>query len=346
MRQTIFQQLEEKTAEQCVPWHAFIEITRFCNQRCRHCYHDNLSGPHMEQSLFNRCLAELSSAGAMFVTLSGGEPLTHPDICEFLRAATAAGFVISLLTNGSLLSEEMVRQLTITNVTSVAVTLFSASAPIHDRLTTVAGSWQGAVEGIDRCLRKGIRVEVRAPILAENIAGFDQLAQWCEKRQITFRPDPLITPRNSGDPEPLTLQAADDLLASWFDSAEPTQRPGGMHGDNLFCDAGRNYLAIDVEGWVLPCIQWPLRVARVGDMPLLKLWNQSPILNEIRNLTVADLTECSDCCYVSHCDRCPGLAQIESGDLRGPSPGCCRLTRLHMIEPEKGMDKNETSGTA
>lgn len=339
MSQTLFQQLEQKTAEQCVPWHAFLEITRFCNQRCRHCYHDALAGPHMERDLFLRTLAELSRAGAMFLTFSGGEPLAHPDIREFLSEATDAGFALTLLTNGTLLTPGMVTHLSATNVTSVAVTLFSVSPLIHDRLTTVEDSWQAAVAGIERCLQQGIHVEVRTPLLAENMSGLDELARWCESRQITFRPDPLITPRNSGDPGPLALQAADESLRAWFGSAGQPEKTAGVDGDNLFCDAGRNYLAIDAGGWILPCIQWPLRLGRIGETPLVELWNSSPVLGELRGLTRSDLTECSDCCYVLHCDRCPGLAQIESGDLRGPSPGCCRITRLRSTEPGKGMDK-------
>lgn len=333
----LFQRLERQTAATAVPWHGFVEITRACNQRCLHCYHDNLRGPAMSLDLVRQSFDALARAGCLFLTISGGEPLGHPQFESILREAGDQGFAVSLLSNATLIDARRADGLAKSNLNSLAVTLFSAEAELHDFHTARPGSWRAAVRGIDLCRERGIRMEIRAPLLATTLAGWSGLESFCAARSLPLRPDPLLTPRTSGDRTPLTLQADDEETAVWLAARELLPLPDAADEDGrLFCDAGRNYLAIDAEGWILPCIQWPERLGHVVQDDLLRLWRESPRLQQIRSWTVEDLTDCRCCGYRGTCDRCPGLAWLEGGDACGPAGGCCRLARLRSVGSRPG----------
>ena len=77
-----------------------IELTSRCNERCVHCYI-----PHkyklydIKPELYYSVLEQLSRMNVLSVTLSGGEPMMHPQFIEFLRAAKKYDFYVNILSN-------------------------------------------------------------------------------------------------------------------------------------------------------------------------------------------------------------------------------------------------------
>ena len=59
-----------------------------------------------------------------------------------------------------------------------------------------------------------------------------------------------------------------------------------------------------------------------------EIWKKASWLKKWRNLAVRDLKECSDCKYLSFCNRCPGLGLVEDGDLMGPSRIACDISKM------------------
>jgi radical SAM protein with 4Fe4S-binding SPASM domain len=55
---------------------------------------------------------------------------------------------------------------------------------------------------------------------------------------------------------------------------------------------------------------------------------RSPIFSTIRSITLSDLTECKGCKLIPHCNRCPALAEMETGDLLVPSKADCLLASV------------------
>lgn len=88
---------------------ATYEITNSCNFSCKHCMNsssrETAAGLPLETA--KQLLTELYDNGVRSLYLSGGEPLTYPDIDEILRFCRSKGFKLSLATNGSLVSEHM-----------------------------------------------------------------------------------------------------------------------------------------------------------------------------------------------------------------------------------------------
>ena len=90
---------------------AQIIVTRRCNLACGYCNeYDRCSDPVPTASLLRR-IDRLAELGTTVITLSGGEPLLHPDLDRIVARIRERGALAALLTNGTLLTEERVRRL-------------------------------------------------------------------------------------------------------------------------------------------------------------------------------------------------------------------------------------------
>lgn len=88
-----------------------IEVTNTCNFRCLMCPTGNFSQVRtkgfMDEETFEKLVRECAPHGTALRFIGWGEPLTHPDILDFIRLATSAGLLTHLNTNGSKMTREM-----------------------------------------------------------------------------------------------------------------------------------------------------------------------------------------------------------------------------------------------
>jgi len=90
---------------------AHLIVTRRCNLACSYCNeYDHRSAPVPTEKLARRVdlLAEL---GTSVVTLTGGEPLLHPDLEEIIARVRRHRMIAGMITNGYLLSKTRIRRL-------------------------------------------------------------------------------------------------------------------------------------------------------------------------------------------------------------------------------------------
>ncbi len=88
-----------------------LVVTRRCNLSCGYCFeHDKVSAPVPLATLKQR-IDHLANLRSVFVTLTGGESLLHPDIVELVRYVRERGTEPFLNTNGYLLTREIVEGL-------------------------------------------------------------------------------------------------------------------------------------------------------------------------------------------------------------------------------------------
>lgn len=85
--------------------------TRRCNLLCAYCNeYDKVSDPVPTAEMLRR-VDLLAALGASIITISGGEPLLHPDLDQIIRRIRSHGLFATLITNGYLLTPERIKQL-------------------------------------------------------------------------------------------------------------------------------------------------------------------------------------------------------------------------------------------
>jgi MoaA/NifB/PqqE/SkfB family radical SAM enzyme len=93
------------------PLLAHIIPMRRCNLACTYCNEfDDISKPVPIEDMYRR-IDKLGALGTSVVTISGGEPLLHPQLDDIIRRIRANDMVAGLITNGYLLVAERIQQL-------------------------------------------------------------------------------------------------------------------------------------------------------------------------------------------------------------------------------------------
>jgi MoaA/NifB/PqqE/SkfB family radical SAM enzyme len=93
------------------PLLAQMVVTRYCNLDCGYCNEfDKVSKPVPTAELMRR-IDKLAELKTVVLTMTGGEPLTHPDLPALVAHARSRGLVVSSITNGFLLTREWIEKL-------------------------------------------------------------------------------------------------------------------------------------------------------------------------------------------------------------------------------------------
>ena len=84
---------------------------RRCNIACAYCNeYDHVSQP-VPLGELKRRVDKLAELGVSIITMSGGEPLLHPDLDELLRHVRRRGIIASLITNGYFMVPDRIKRL-------------------------------------------------------------------------------------------------------------------------------------------------------------------------------------------------------------------------------------------
>jgi MoaA/NifB/PqqE/SkfB family radical SAM enzyme len=286
-----------------------LELTYRCNLDCFFCYNDlGLAGAPLSRAQYDALLAELAELGTLHLTLSGGEPLAHPDFLAVGARARELGFVVRIKSNGHALRGEMLRRI-VDQVDPfvVEVSLHGAQASTHDLQTRVPGSFDRLLANLREALNLGVRVRLKSTLTRWNEEEIEGMLDLAQELGSPLDFDPEVTPRDDGDREPLSIAPSRQGIERLFRvQAERARRGGDSEGGSQLsvvregdapgaapvpldkhCGAGSAGVAIDPYGNVYPCVQWRRAVGNLHQQSIREIWEQSTGLDEIRRLTVA-----------------------------------------------------------
>ncbi len=311
-----------------------IELTYACNLDCSFCYNDlSLEGKKLSLRQYRELLEDLASLSALNLTLTGGEPLAHPQFYEIAGYARELGFVVRLKSNGHALNENVARRICEeVDPFIIEVSLHGATPTAHDRQTRVPGSFERLVDNIRTMKALGLRVKANSVLTTWNENEVEAMLALCEALDIPLQIDPEVKPRDDGDMSPLGITASPDGLARYkravgrqIESDDPSADPldsfvesanrEKVRGTDKHCGAGSNTLTIDPYGNVLPCVQWRVPVGNLHERRVTEIWAESIILDDVRQTTKAAqrmLADLGDAGLVAN--FCPGAAHTHTGD--------------------------------
>lgn len=246
-----------------------VVITRRCNLSCGYCFeYDKVSQPVPLADLKAR-IDHLAKLGSVFVTLTGGESLLHPDAIELVRYVNERGMIPFLNTNGYLLTRKIIEglnaaglygmQLSIDNATPNAVSKKSLK-PLMPKLRLLARYAQFRVR-INTVL--GSSPPAEALEVARTVVGFGFDSNCSLVRDETGALIP---------PDPATRAAYEEIrglgrrLPSFLD--DNYTRTLLDHGTMEWkCRAGARTFLVDEHGKVHLCQP---RIEAGGGVPLLE----------------------------------------------------------------------------
>lgn len=301
-----------------------IELTSRCNERCVHCYipHD-LKLYDITEDLYYSVLDQLSKMGVLSVTLSGGECMCHPKFKEFLRAAKNYDFYVNILSNLTLLDDEIIAIMKEGNVSSVQTSLYSMIPEHHDAITTVKGSFYKTRDNILKMIENDLPLHVSCPTMKGNKDDYGDVMKWCHEHKIRAQTDYIMMAEFNHETSNLANRLSveecgkviSDIIADDEDYKKAILAPDFVQrcSENQFnperrlCGVGVSSCCMVANGNVYPCAGWQEMVlGNLKEDTLENIWNNSEKINWLRSLKFKDLGggECCKCDKAAFCSPC------------------------------------------
>ena len=338
--------LKRQVGDRRVPLGGTLELTHRCNNRCRHCF-NNLGagdsaarGRELSTREVARILDEAAALGCVWVLLTGGEILLRPDFTEIYDHARGLGLLVTLFTNGTLITPELADHLARHRPFSVEVTLYGATRDTCERVTGNPGSYDACLRGIHLLRERGLPLKLKATLSTLNrheIAAMKRLAE--EELGLPFRFDALLNARCDGRPGPLGLRLTAEAVVA-LDLDDPARaealrefaastRPTGTGAALYPCGGAAHSFAVDPYGRLRACAISPgegfdLRVASFREG-----WEH--FLARLRTLRLDADGTCRSCALRALCGMCPANGELECGDARRPVDFLCRVAHLRAL---------------
>ena len=315
--------IKQKALAAAQPLNVHLELTYACNWRCVFCYNPrHFDRRRLDAAEWAAVLDDLRALGTMTVTLTGGEPLAHPEFFEIAQAVRERHFALRVFTNASLIDDAAADKLAALLPLAVEVSIHGATAEVHDRTTGKPGSFDAALGGVRRLRARNVNVIMKTPVTRGNEHQLDEIIALAASLDLPLQLDPHLTPKDDGDVSPVSLTASVETLRHIAELAHAnggdpfTERTRG--GSN--CGLGRITLAVDPEGNVYPCMQWRHRsIANVRETRLRDAWHTSPVRIEAAAASVAANDRLLDSGgAIGEFPYCPALAMQETGDPLTP----------------------------
>jgi radical SAM protein with 4Fe4S-binding SPASM domain len=317
----------------CTPINVVIETTLRCNLRCVHCYNFDRREPYPRPVLGRelateelcRVIDEVCEAGCVYLSLSGGEPLVHPDLDTLVRRARTHRAFVRVKTNGELLTAERLGRLQEAGVAGYDVSLYGGRPETHDAFTLEPGSFVATVAGIELARRAGALVRVSICVTRLNYRELADMMEIAERYDCSTGVDLQMTVRHGGDPSPRDLRVDRTVLEELYRGpmAELLAEPDFDPGRSVQCNCARTMAGISSTGDVYPCIGAPIPCGNVRDASFAEIWQSSSELQRIRGLTLQDFPACEPCALRPHCSRSSGAVWLNTGSYTGAEAWTC-----------------------
>ncbi|HWQ18640.1 MAG TPA: radical SAM protein [Methanotrichaceae archaeon] len=315
------------------------EVTSACNLKCCYCRASATPTPSVGELNTAEAMAFIDDVAGLkpMLILSGGEPLLRPDIFALARHAVDRGLRVSLATNGTLMTPDMVAKVARSGIVRVSISLDGATPDINDA-TRGSGAYQAALRGMKN-LKGHLEFQINMTITRRNEGEIEPLLNLAEEvgaRAVHFF---FLVPTGRGREEDLiSAERQEELLrqiarecASRKIEIQVTCAPqyariAAESGLSLGqrraggCLAGRSFVFVSRRGDVYPCGYLPVLAGNILARKFTEIWESSEVLKALRDRQLTG--SCGTCAYNQACGGCRARAYAASGDFLGPDPLC------------------------
>jgi radical SAM protein with 4Fe4S-binding SPASM domain len=338
-----------------------IEITSKCNERCVHCYipHDN-NVNHIEPDLFYNVLEQCKNMKLLHLTISGGEPMLHKNFIDFLRKCKEYNFSVNVLSNLTLLNNEIIEEMKTNHLLGVQVSLYSMDSNIHDAITQIKGSFEKTKNAILKMKENDIPLQISCPIMKQNKNCYNDVLNWAKIHNIHVGSDYVIIARYNHTTQNLSNRLSINDIKEVINERivnEPkylelmekeAENKKNITPDDIVCSVCYSSICLSENGNVYPCPGWQgYVVGNVNETPLKDIWNNSINVQYLRGLRKRDFPKCIQCPENEFCTMCMVRNANEHplGDPLAVNEYFCNIAKLNkemVLESKQNLINSQS----
>jgi radical SAM protein with 4Fe4S-binding SPASM domain len=324
---------------------ATIEVTRRCPLQCVHCYNNlpmgDLEAKRGELTYDEHCriLDEMAEAGCLWLLYSGGEIFARKDFLDIYTYAKRKGFLISLFTNGTLISPRIADYLVEWRPFSIEITLYGHTRETYERLTGIPGSYDRCLRGIDLLRERRLPLKLKTVAISINKHEIGEMRKFAEELGVGFKFDGMMNPRIDCSQSPLAVRLQPwelvkmdledpERVAEWKKFSARFNGPvKPEYSDDVYhCGGGVNGFAIDPEGKMSICVLSHFDTYDLRRGSFREGWDH--FLRLVRQKKITRVTKCTACEIKPMCGMCPANGELENGDPESPVDFLCHVAHL------------------
>lgn len=305
-------------------------ITKHCNLKCRHCFENSspsIKTGNIPLELLFDIFKQMDELNVRTLKITGGEPLSHPYITEILQEISKLRFECIILTNGMLLTPELINIIAKGNI-KLGISLDGITETSHDFLRGI-GAYRILLTNLHKLKKTGIHFSITVSVNKKNSTELEDLAKFViedlgaqrlfvnqlkplgrakindniflseiDYQSVVSRVNILI---NKYGEKRITL--SDDVLLKEEFNTDKTSTI--LQQNPLVCAAGNSSLSIDDKLDVYPCIYangTPLfKMGNLKTQSIIEIWT-SKKWNIFRGETLLkDIPGCNTCPHSISC---------------------------------------------
>jgi radical SAM protein with 4Fe4S-binding SPASM domain len=326
-----------------VPFSGSLDLTHRCNLNCVHCYLGPLAkrgsaSDEMSTDRIFSLLDEITAAGCLNLLITGGEPLLRDDFPSIYTRAKKNGLLVTLFTNGTLITDDALDLFIDLPPREVEISIYGATPSTYESVTRVPGSYEKCFSGIERLLRKNIKVNLKTILMSINSHEFDEMENIAREFGVRFRFDAAISPCIDGDMTPLSLRISpEEAIKKEFSDSERVKTwkkfyekyRGCRLGNALYaCGAGVTGFHITPYGYLQPCMTTLEIRCNISKVGFMAGWEH--ITRRINDKKAGADFSCRGCEKINLCGYCPDFFRLESGSEGRCSEYLCKMGNLRL----------------
>jgi len=338
----------------CAPLHVVLKITSNCNLNCLHCSQKPQSNKalHGHMSNWRSIVDSIVDLGVIYVSITGGEPMLHPEFKQIVAYIKEKGLIISILTNGILLDEDTAHFLsTVLDRRHDAIRI--SLDDIYDNFSKIrtGGNFGLLTENITKLKQCGIKIQAAMVINNMNYKNMSDVYLFCINhgigyiRFMTLFKHNLTSLENVSDLELLMefdkvlnhhkdnsdkiVITSDPLplvytLLEWLEGNDPLLYSQLTVGKYM-CPAGVVSCEVGEQGNVYPCSYLDMDEFIIGNIQetnFTELWQTSSLWLNFRDRTPKNDT-CQNCKQVNYCfGGCPASSFYKNNKFGDGDRNC------------------------
>jgi len=302
----------------------------------------------------------LNRAMVMDVCLQGGEPFVRDDLKELISGIVHNGMRFSILSNGTLITDEMAKFLASTGRCDYVQVSIDGSTPETHDVCRGQGNFDRAVRGLKLLQKHGVSATVRVTIHRGNVRDLDNVARLlledfglssfgtnsashlglcrknaeqvqltAEERGIAMTSLLRLSKKYNGR---ISATAGPLAEARAWREMERARKEGVAEirgrGSLVGCGGAFTKIGVLADGVMVPCVQMPdMALGRIDKDDLTEIWHDHPELDRFRKrreISLSSFEFCSGCPYLHYCTgNCPATSYTIVHDAYHPSPDSC-----------------------
>jgi len=245
--------------------------------------------------------------------------MLHPKFCDFFKKAKDYDFSINILSNLTLLNDEITAEMKANRLSSVQVSLYSMKREIHDSITGTPGSFDKTKNAILKLIENDIPLQISCPVMKQNKDCYIDVMNWAHEHKCRVMSDYIMMARFDNTTGNLdnrlsldeTEKVINGIIANdsgyqeeVLDADINAADTRDISGD-IVCGVCIDSVCMVANGNIYPCAGWQSYVCgNVKESSLRDIWENSQKVKYLRSLRKKDFPACLSCPDKIFCAMC------------------------------------------